>query len=65
MRDEKYVFTYEDIVTGSKVTREFYSDDLDELAYNILEFTRSVGFSEVDMLEFTSPEGNIYRAELP
>ena len=62
MTIEKYTMTYEG-PNGTKVTREFNAEDLHEFAYNMLEFTRGVGFDYVDMLEFTTPEGTIYRAE--
>jgi hypothetical protein len=63
MSNEKYTFTYEDTLTGTKVTRQFCSEDLWQVAHNTLEFVRSTGFDYVDMLEFTTPNGQIYRAE--
>lgn len=63
MTIEKYTMTYEG-PNGTTVTREFNAEDLHELAYNMLEFTRGVGFGYVDMLEFTTPLGTIYRAEI-
>ena len=63
MGDEKYTFTYEDTVTGTKVTRQFSATDLWELAHNILEFARLAGYGYVDMLEFSDPEGGRWRAE--
>ena len=60
---EKYEFTYTS-PEGVKITREFFADDIYELGYNILQFTRSVGFDYIDMLEFSEPEGNIYRSEV-
>ena len=62
MTIEKYTMTYEGS-DGIKVTREFNAEDLHEFAYHTLEFTRGVGFDYVDMLEFTTPDGTIYRAE--
>jgi len=59
---EKYTMTYEG-PNGIKVTREFNAEDLHEFAYHLLEFTRGVGFEYVDMLEFSTPKGSIYRAE--
>ena len=63
MSNEKYTFTYEDSITGTKVTRQFASEDLWQVAHNTLEFVRSTGFDYVDMLEFSTPDGQIYRAE--
>jgi hypothetical protein len=63
MSNEKYTFTYEDSITGTKVTRQFASEDLWQVAHNTLEFVRSTGFDYVDMLEFSTPSGQIYRAE--
>ena len=63
MSNEKYTFTYEDAITGTKVTRQFCSEDLWQVAHNTLEFVRSTGFDYVDMLEFSTPDGQIYRAE--
>ena len=59
---EKYTFTYE--WNGTTVVREFEAEDLHELPYHILQFTRSAGFDYVDMLEFSTPNGYIYRAEV-
>jgi hypothetical protein len=62
MDPEKYTLTYER--KGTTIVREFEAEDLHELAYNILQFTRSAGFDYVDMLEFSTPNGYIYRAEV-
>ena len=59
---EKYTLTYE--YNGTTIVREFEAEDLHELAYHILQFARSAGFEYVDMLEFSTPQGNIYRAEV-
>ena len=63
MREEKYTFTYENTLTGTKVTRQFSAEDLWEVAHNTLEFVRTSGFDYVDMLEFSDPEGGRWRAE--
>ncbi len=62
MNTEKYTMTYESPY-GTKVTREFNAEDLWELSYNMLEFVRSSGYDYIDMLELSTPEGDIYRAE--
>ena len=62
MKTEKYTMTYEG-PEGTKVTREFNSEDLYEVAYHTLEFIRGSGFDYVDMLELSTPDGSIYRAE--
>ena len=62
MFEEKFTLTYKS--NGTTVVREFVVEDLWELSYNILQFTRSVGYEYVDMLEFSTPEGQIYRAEV-
>ncbi len=62
MNTEKYTMTYEG-PEGTKVTREFNAEDLWVLSYNMLEFVRSSGYDYIDMLEFSTPEGDIYRAE--
>ena len=59
---EKYTMTYEG-PNGVKVTREFETEDLYEIAYQTLKFIRGCGFDYVDMLEMSTPEGEIYRAE--
>ena len=59
---EKYTMTYEG-PNGVKVTREFSADDLHEVAYHTLKFIRGSGFDYVDMLELSTPDGDIYRAE--
>jgi len=59
---EKYTMTYEG-PKGVKVTREFSADDLHEVAYHTLKFIRGSGFDYVDMLELSTPDGDIYRAE--
>ena len=59
---EKYTMTYEG-PSGVCVTREFNADDLHEVAYHTLKFIRGSGFDYVDMLELSTPEGDIYRAE--
>jgi len=59
---EEYNFTYTSS-TGVTVTRKFEADDIHELAYNMLEFVRSAGYTYVDMLEMSTPDGNLYRAE--
>lgn len=60
---EKYTMTY-DGPDGIKVTREFNAEDLHEVAYHTLKFIRGCGFGYVDMLEFSTPRGDIYRAEV-
>jgi len=60
---ENYTLIYEN-PNGTKITRQFNSEDLYEVAYNMLEFTRSTGFDYIDMLEFSTPSGDIYRAEV-
>ena len=62
MTVEKYTMTYEGF-DGIKVTREFSTEDLYEVAYHTLKFIRSSGFDYIDMLEMSTPEGDIYRAE--
>jgi hypothetical protein len=59
---EKYTMTYEG-PNGVKVTREFSTEDLYEVAYHTLKFIRGCGFDYVDMLEMSTPKGSIYRAE--
>jgi hypothetical protein len=59
---EKYTMAYEG-PNGVKVTREFSTEDLYEVAYHTLKFIRGCGFDYVDMLELSTPEGSIYRAE--
>ena len=59
---EKYTLTYEG-PNGIKITREFSAEDLHEVSYHMLNFIRSSGFDYVDMLEFSTPSGSIYRAE--
>lgn len=62
MDQEKYTLRYE--YNGTTIVREFEAEDLHELAYNMLLFVRSAGYDYIDMLEFSEPEGNIYRAEV-
>ena len=62
MFEEKFTLTYE--WNGTVVVREFVAEDLWELSYHMLQFTRNVGYEYVDMLEFSTPEGQIYRAEV-
>jgi hypothetical protein len=59
---EKYTMTY-DGPDGIKVTREFNAEDLHEVSYHTLKFIRGCGFDYVDMLELSTPDGDIYRAE--
>ena len=59
---EEYSFTYTSD-TGVTVTRQFEADDIHELAYNMLEFVRNSGYDHIDMLEMSTPEGRLYRAE--
>lgn len=59
---EEYSFTYTSS-TGVTVTRQFEADDIHELAYNMLEFVRNSGYDYIDMLEMSTPEGSLYRAE--
>jgi len=59
---EKYTMTYEG-PNGVKVTRKFSADGLHEVAYHTLKFIRGSGFDYVDMLEMSTPDGDIYRAE--
>ena len=59
---EEYNFTYTSS-TGVTVARKFEADDIHELAYNMLEFVRSAGYTYVDMLEMSTPDGSLYRAE--
>ena len=63
MNFEKYTMTYESS-NGTVMTREFKSEDLYEVAHHILQFVRGAGFDYVDMLEFSTPNGYIYRAEV-
>tara|TARA_R110002020_G_scaffold130140_1_gene291233 strand:- start:957 stop:1151 length:195 start_codon:yes stop_codon:yes gene_type:complete len=44
-------------------TREFVANDLHQLTYQMLEFAKSIGYDYVDMLEFSTEDGMIYRAE--
>ena len=60
---EKYEFTYTS-PEGVKITHEFFADDIHELGYHIQQFSRSVGFDYIDMLEFSEPNGAIYRSEV-
>ena len=62
MNQEKYTLRYE--FQGTTIVREFEAEDLHELSYNLLQFVRSAGYDYIDMLEFSEPEGNIYRAEV-
>lgn len=62
MDQEKYTLRYE--YNGTTIVREFEAEDLYELSYQMLQFVRSVGFDYIDMLEFSEPEGSIYRAEV-
>jgi hypothetical protein len=59
---EEYSFTYTSS-TGVTVTRQFEAEGIHELAYNMLEFVRNSGYGYIDMLEMSTPEGDIYRAE--
>lgn len=61
-REEKYTLRYE--CNGTTVEHNFCAEDLHELAYRMLQFARQAGYDYVDMLEFSEPEGNIYRAEV-
>ncbi len=62
MEKEKYTFRYE--YNGTTLVREFEAEDLYKLAYQMLQFVRSAGYDYRDMLEFSEPEGSIYRAEV-
>jgi len=62
MFEEKFTLMYKS--NGTVVVREFTAEDLWELSHNMLQFTRSVGYDYVDMLEFSTPDGDIYRAEV-
>jgi hypothetical protein len=58
---ETYIFTCES--NGVTTTRMFSSDNLHGFAFNVLQFTNQVGYTYVDMVEFSDDEGDIYRAE--
>lgn len=62
MFEEKFTLTYE--WNGTVVVREFVAEDLWELSYHMLQFTRNVGYEYVDMLEFSNEFGDLYRAEV-
>lgn len=48
---------------GITVVREFSAYDIQGFAYNVLQFANHVGFTYIDMVEFSTESGTIYRAE--
>lgn len=49
---------------GTKTTVEFEATDLWQLGHHLLRFVNLCDFDYIDMLEFSSETGEIYRAEV-
>jgi hypothetical protein len=64
--EDKFVEMYEFKYTnndGAKVSLCFKAADLYDLSYNMLRFVKACGFEYVDLLEMSTPAGEIYRAK--
>jgi len=59
--EELYSFTW--VSNGVTTTRSFKADNIQELAYNTLKFANQAGYTYVDMVEFSSENGFMWRAE--
>lgn len=59
--EDTYILTCES--DGVVTTRGFTASNLYDFAFNILQFTNQVGYTYVDMVEFSDDDGGVYRAE--
>lgn len=60
--EERYVLTCLSC-DGVEVVRKFEADDLHQLIWHLLQFMNQVGYDYVDMLEVSSEDGGLWRAE--
>ena len=61
--DDEELYAFICVSNGVTTTRSFKADNIQELAYNMLQFANQAGYTYVDMVEFSSEDGLMWRAE--